>query len=652
MRNNQKYNFFGFAILLGLIAGSGSSVCLAAQTEAEDLTNIDNWPQIESPFPHDSQTEDYITKIINTMSLKEKVGQMIIVELPFINAEDLAKFPIGAVLNGGDSSPGGYKNTPLAEWVSLADKFHDIVKTRDGAYIPLLWGTDAVHGQNKIIGATIFPHNIGLGATHNPPLIRKIGVATAQEVIVSGQNWVFAPTLAVAQNYSWGRTYESYSSDPAIVEKIAPEIVKGLQGEIGIDFLSDRHVIATAKHFVGDGGTTDGRDQGNTSINEETLVKTHAAGYEPAIQAGVQTIMASYSSWNGVKMHENHYLIADVLKGRMGFDGFVVGDWNGHAQVPGCSKSSCPQAINAGVDMLMVTEPWKELYFNTIKQVENGEIHLERVDDAVRRILRVKYRAGLFNQPHPSLRPGGGDPSILGNMANRSLARQAVRQSLVLLKNQDDVLPIPANSRVLVVGKGANDIGMQSGGWTLTWQGGIDRNESFPKGESILQGLQRAIEASGGKVSFSENGDFTERPDYVVMVFGETPYAEMKGDINTLSFSQLNGQPLELLKKLKSASLPIISVFLSGRPLWVTPEMIHSDAFVAAWLPGTEGAGVADVLVRKPNGEINFDFEGRLSFPWPDSPEASELSKPLFPLDYGLRYQHEPTADKRLPKEN
>jgi len=651
MRKNQKRNFFKLVIFLGLVSGTGVNTGLAAQatTEAGQIANTDDWPHMESPLPHDETMEAYITQIIGSMSLKEKIGQMIVVELPFISAEDLAEFPIGAVLNGGDSSPGGYKIPPLADWVALADQFYDIVKARKGNYIPLLWGTDAVHGQNKIVGATIFPHNIGLGATRDTALIRKIGLATAQEVIVSGQNWVFAPTLAVAQNYLWGRTYESYSNDPVIVKEIAPEIVKGLQGEIGVDFLSDRHVIATAKHFVGDGGTSGGRDQGDTRVDEKTLVKTHAAGYEPAIRAGVQTIMASYSSWNGLKMHENRYLITDVLKGRMGFVGFVVGDWNGHAQVPGCSKSSCPQAINAGIDMLMVTEPWKELYLNTIKQVENGEIPASRIDDAVRRVLRVKYRAGLFNSPQPSLRPDGGNYSILGNTANRSLARQAVRESLVLLKNQGDILPIPANSRVLVVGKAANDIGMQCGGWTLTWQGGIDHNNAFPKGESILQGLQHAIEASGGKVTFSENGDFTEKPDYVIAVFGEMPYAEMKGDIDTLSFSTLNGAPLELLKKLKAANLPVISVLLSGRPLWVSPEMSHSDAFVAAWLPGTEGAGIADVVLRKADGGINFNFEGRLSFPWPDSPDAANLSRPLFPLGYGLRYKPAPAVEKVQP---
>jgi len=625
-------------LALGLAATTAPILAHGEPGATVPAVDPGNWPLLEKPLAHDERMEKRIDKLIGAMSVEQKVGQMLVVELPFINAEELAEYPIGAILNGGDSSPGSYRIAPLADWIALADRYHEVVKGRKGDYIPLLWGTDAVHGQNKIVGATIFPHNIGLGASHNPSLLRKIGYATAQEVIASGQNWDFAPTLAVARNYSWGRTYESYSSDPALVAQMGPEIVKGLQGEIGIDFLGPSHVIATAKHFVGDGGTTGGRDQGDTALDEKELVRVHAAGYGPAIAAGVQTVMVSYSSWNGLKMHAHRDLITRVLKGRMGFDGFVVGDWNGHAQVPGCSKSSCPKAINAGVDMLMVTDTWKALHANTVKQVKDGEIPMERIDDAVRRILRVKHRAGLFEQARPSSRPGAGDIASLATSAHRALARQAVRQSLVLLKNQGNVLPIPANSRVLVVGKAADDIGMQCGGWTLTWQGVTGRNELFPNGESILKGLKRQIEAAGGTLEFSENADYAERPDYVVAVFGETPYAEMKGDIDTLSFSGRNSHPLEMLKKLRKDKLRVISVFLSGRPLWTTPEMDQSDAFVAAWLPGSEGAGIADVLLHKADGKANFDFAGRLSFPWPASADASLPGKPMFPLGYGLRY--------------
>ncbi|WP_312686985.1 glycoside hydrolase family 3 protein, partial [Brevundimonas nasdae] len=520
-------------------------------------------------------------------------GQIIQADIASITPEDLARYPIGSILAGGNSSPDGNERAPLQDWVALSRAFRAAAAARPGAAVPLMFGIDAVHGHNNIVGATLFPHNIGLGAARDPDLIRRIGEATAQEVAASGADWTFGPTLAVPRNDRWGRTYEGYSEHPEVGAAYAGPMTLGLQGELveGRPLASDR-IAGSAKHFVADGGTQDGVDQGDAVFSEAELIAIHAQGYVPAINEGVLTVMASFSSWNGEKITGNHSLLTDVLKGRMGFNGFVVGDWNAHGQVDGCNNESCPQAINAGLDMFMAPDSWRGLYVNTLAQARSGEIPAARLDDAVRRILRVKAKLGVFG--HDRDRSIEGRADLLGSPAHRALAREAVRKSLVLLKN-DGVLPIRAGARVLVAGTAADSIGQASGGWTVTWQGTDTTNADFPGGTSIWAGLQEAVTEAGGVAEFSADGDYSQKPDVAVVVFGETPYAEFQGDIETLDF--LPEEPLALLRRLKAAGIPTVSVFLSGRPLWVNPEINASDAFVAAWLPGTEGRGVADLLV-------------------------------------------------------
>ncbi len=630
-----------------------SPSCGPENDSPQDNTNIihpENWPQLESPVPIDVDIEKRIDDLMASMSLEELVGQTIQADISAIKPEDLLTYRLGSILNGGNSAPNYDVRTPATEWLKLADAFYAASMNTSKGHnaIPILWGTDAVHGHNNIIGATIFPHNIGLGATRNPELIRQIGAVTAREVIVTGMDWTFAPTLAVVRNDRWGRTYEGYSEDPEIVAEYATSMVEGLQGKVGTpEFLSDEHVLATAKHYLGDGGTKDGNDQGDNIDSEEDLRDIHGAGYPPALEAGVQTVMASFSSWHGQKMHGSKALLNDVLKERMGFNGFVVGDWNGHGQVPGCENTDCPASLIAGLDMFMAPNSWKGLYENTLAQARSGELPRERLEDAVRRILRVKFRLGLFEKPTPSERPLAGDLAVLGAPDHLSVARQAVRESLVLLKNQNNLLPLKTDQTVLVAGKGADDIGKICGGWTYSWQGTGNTKENFPNGTSIWDGIQTAIEAGGGKALLSEDGSFEEKPDVAVVVFGEDPYAEFMGDRDDVDYLPDDG--LELLKQFKEAGIPTVSIFISGRPLWVNPELNASDAFVAAWLPGTQGAGVADVLLRKPEGAVNWDFKGKLSYSWPRTAAQTSLNRhdetydPLFPYGYGLSYADDGT---------
>ena len=520
-----------------------------------------------------------------------------------------------------------------------------------------MWGTAAVHGHNNVIGATLFPHNIGLGAANNPELLQKIAAITAKEVMVTGIDWVFAPTVAVVEDDRWGRTYESYSENPAVVKDYAAAVVKGLQGEVGKDFLSEQRVISTVKHFVGDGGTVAGDDQGDNIASEQDLFDIHAQGYVGGLNAGAQSVMASFNSWHGEKVHGNEYLLTQVLKNKMGFDGFVVGDWNGHGQVTGCSNQSCAQSINAGLDIFMVPSDWKALMENTITQVKAGEIAQSRIDDAVKRILRVKLRAGLFDKPAPAARPLSGQTELIGNAEHRAVAAQAVRESLVLLKNNNQLLPLSPNQRVLIAGDGADNIGKQSGGWTITWQGTNNTNADFPGGSSILDGLSLQIERAGGIVDFSVTGEFSEKPDVAIVVFGEEPYAEGHGDRATLEYQAGDKQDLALLKKLKDQGIPVVSVFISGRAMWVNAELNSSDAFVAAWLPGSEGAAIADVLLRKPDGSINVEFSGKLPFSWPGSPEQhidfykDQTDRPLFSYGYGLSSNDSVFLANTLPEQ-
>ena len=389
------------------------------------------------------------------------------------------------------------------------------------------------------------------------------------------------------------------------MKRYAGEIVAGLQVPLAGLSTNESKMIATAKHFIGDGGTLRGVDQGDTIMSLQELLDEHGQGYYEALDAEVQTVMATFNSWNGVKIHGHKFLLTDVLKNQMGFDGFVVSDWNGIGQVEGCTNNSCAQAINAGVDMVMVPEQWKGFLRNTLKQVKAGEISMARIDDAVERILRVKIRAGLFEKGLPSSREVAGNAGLIGAPAHREVARDAVRKSLVLLKN-DDVLPLRAGKHVLVAGDGADNIGKQNGGWTITWQGTENKNSEFPGATSIYDGLAKAIKSIGGSTELSVSGNWSKKPDVAVVVFGEEPYAEGQGDVHTLAYRNGRTEDLELMQKLQSQDIPVVSVFITGRPLWVNAEINSSDAFVVAWLPGTEGGGVADVLVADSDNNLSL----------------------------------------------
>ncbi|MDA8939938.1 putative glycoside hydrolase [Pseudoalteromonas marina] len=614
------------------------------------------WPKLNIAVKKDSEIEAQIASYLNSMTLEQKVAQMIQPEIRDITVEDMRKYGFGSYLNGGGAFPNGDKHATPQDWVALAEKMYQasVDDSIDGSKIPTMWGTDAVHGHNNVIGATLFPHNIGLGAANNPELIEQIAAVTAVEVMATGIDWVFAPTVAVVRDDRWGRTYEGYSEDPAIVREYSAAIVNGLQGKADEDFLSDKRVISTVKHFLGDGGTVDGDDQGNNIDSEQSLFDIHAQGYVGGLSAGSQSVMASFNSWNGVKNHGNKYLLTDVLKTRMGFDGFVVGDWNGHGQIKGCTNESCPQAINAGLDIFMVpTGAWKPLYENTIAQVKSGEISMARIDDAVARVLRVKLRAGLFDKPSPANRLYSGKTELIGAQDHREVARQAVRESLVLLKNKNGLLPLSPNQHVLITGDGADNIGKQSGGWSITWQGTNNKNADFPGATSIYKGLEEQVTAAGGKVTLSDDGSFEQKPDVAVVVFGEEPYAEGHGDRDNLEFERGNKKSLALLKSLKAQGINVVSVFISGRPMWVNSELNASDAFVAAWLPGTEGGGVADVLLKTADGSVNHDFKGKLSFSWPKTAVQTTVNKgdkdysPLLPYGFGLTY-----GDKNILADN
>lgn len=641
-------------LILAALAINGCSQSQQTQSSSEI------WPLIKTGITDEANMEKKITDLLASMTLEQKIAQMIQPEIRDITVADMRQYGFGSYLNGGGAFPNNNKHATADDWIELAEKMYQasIDDSLDGISIPTMWGTDAVHGHNNVIGATLFPHNIGLGAANNPALIEKIAAATAKEVMVTGIDWVFAPTVAVVRDDRWGRAYEGYSEDPEIVKSYSAAIVKGLQGAVDKDFLSEQRVISTVKHFLGDGGTQGGDDQGNNIDSEADLFAIHAQGYVGGLGAGAQTVMASFNSWNGEKIHGSKYLLTDVLKDKMGFDGFVVGDWNGHGQIPGCTNGNCAQAANAGLDMYMVpTEAWKPLYENLIAQVNSGAIAQSRIDDAVTRILRVKMRAGSFDKPSPAQRPLSGKTEVIGSLEHRAIAKQAVRESLVLLKNKQQLLPLSPTANVLVAGLGADNIGMQSGGWSITWQGTGNTNSDFPGGSSIYSGIKNTVEQAGGQVQYNLNGEFTSRPDVAIVVFGEQPYAEGNGDLDNLEYQRGNKADLALLRKLKQAGIPVVSLFISGRPMWVNAELNASDAFVATWLPGSEGDAVSDVLFSKADGAINHDFKGKLSFSWPNNPIDNENRgdagySPLLPYGFGLSYVDKNTLNDDLPEQS
>ncbi len=595
------------------------------------------WSTLD-PLPLDPEIEAQIDDILPKLTLEQKVGQVIQGDTGSLTPEDVKKYRLGSVLSGGNSAPGPLPYAETKAWLEMADKYYNASIDDEDVEIaiPIIWGIDAVHGHANLKGSIIFPHNIGLGAMNNPDLIEKIASITAHELTVSGHDWTFAPTLAVPQDLRWGRSYEGFSENPDLVKSYGDRIVIGLQGEFGSEnFMGDGRVISSAKHFLADGATENGVDQGDALINEKELSKVHAAGYYSSIPAGVQTVMASFSSWQGRKLHGDKELLTDVLKGKMGFNGFVVGDWNGHGQVPGCINTDCPQSLNAGLDMYMAPDSWKGLYESTLQHVKDGTIAIERLDDAVRRILRVKLLSGIFQKGAPSTRANAGNENLLALPEHRDVARQAVRESLVLLKNNNQLLPIDPSKTILVVGDGASSISKASGGWTLSWQGTGHSNDKFPNGESILQGIEKIVDDAGGKLIFSKDGDTSIKADVVIAVYGEDPYAEFQGDRENLAFVP-NGFDTKKLSTYKENGIPIVSVFLSGRPMWANTEINNSDSFVAAWLPGSEGGGISDMLFKT---DPSFDFTGRLSFTWPASAVVSKNNnQALFEIGYGLSY--------------
>lgn len=615
---------------------------------ASSTANPAIWPSPRWPIARDAKAEKRIAELLSRMTLEEKVGQIVQADISAVTPDEVRKYHLGSILNGGNSAPGGDEFAPAEKWLALADAFYaaSVDKSGGRTAIPVIWGTDAVHGHSNIVGATLFPHNIGLGAMRDPDLIEKIGLITAKEIRATGMEWTFAPTVTVPQDLRWGRAYEGYSSDPALVSSYVGRMIRGLQGPpTKKNLLKGPYVIASTKHFLADGGTFEGRDQGDARISETELRDIHGAPYVPAIEQGVATVMVSFSSWNGRKMTGNKSLVTDVLKERMNFDGFVVSDWNAHGQVEGCTNASCPQAVNAGLDMYMAPDSWRDIYNSLLKQAKSEEISKERLDDAVTRILRVKMRLGLFEAGKPSSRPLAGQWSLLGHKDHRAVAREAVRKSLVLLKNEGSILPIKPGARILVAGDAADDIGRQAGGWTLTWQGTGVTNANFPGATSIWKGIADAAQASGGSAQLSPDGNFAERPDAAIVVFGETPYAEFQGDLKNLQLRSELRKPYETMRKLKAQGIPVVAVMVTGRPLFVNPELNTADAFVTAWLPGSEGGGVADVLFADRKGKPVYDFTGKLPVAWPAT--ARHEGPTLFPLGYGLNYR---TASKAWTK--
>lgn len=552
--------------------------------------------------------------LLSYMSLDEKIGQMTQAARDFIQDDgDIAAYGIGSVLSGGGSAPP--ENSPRA-WAGMVDRYQAAaLKGRLG--IPLLYGIDSVHGNNNLKGAVIFPHNIGLGATRDPQLVEEIARATALETAAVGIDWTFSPCVAVPQDERWGRTYEGFSEDTALVSQLAAAAVRGYQSRI----------LACAKHFIGDGATTGGVDRGDADIDEDELRARFLPPYREAIAAGVGSVMVSFNSWRGVKMHQQKYLIDGLLKGEMGFRGFVVSDWAGVKELPGSEGTQIASAVNSGIDMVMVPDTWKSFIALLRKQVQSGAVSRSRIDDAVRRILEAKFSLGLFEHPF-------SDPALLsevGAPAHRELARRAVRESLVVLKNEK-ILPLPKKGlRIAVVGAAADDIGSQCGGWTISWQG---QRGHITEGTTVLEAIREAVGPEGA-VQFSADGSGLGPADAIILVAAEAPYAEMKGDDPDLAFP---ADAAAMFPALAAQKAPIVTILLSGRPLLIKQELEASRAFIAAWLPGTEAKGIADLLFG------DFAPRGTLPYTWFDSVSALPINAKqpgpgvLFPFGFGLSW--------------
>jgi beta-glucosidase len=582
-------------------------------------------PEEESDYIYRNpaySVEDRAADLLKRMTLDEKIGQMTQVDRQFLNPlEDIKDYFLGSLLSGGGSSPS--PNVPFA-WADMYDSYQAMaMDTRLG--IPLIYGIDAVHGHNNVYSAVIFPHNIGMGCTRNPSLVEQAARATAEEVAGTGIDWTFAPCIAVPQDERWGRTYEGYAETPELTRQMSAASVRGFQGT---NLADPATILACCKHYVGDGGTTGGRDQGDVQVNEQTLRDLHMAGYLAALEAGVGSIMVSYNSYNGEKMHGNKYLLTTVLKEELGFSGFLVSDWGAIDQLPGDFASDIEVSVSAGLDMIMVPDRYKEFISALKDLVTENRIPLSRIDDAVKRILRIKFKLGLFEHPYT-------DQALLGTIGSaehRRIARECVRQSLVLLKNSNNILPLSKNSlKILVAGKNADDLGNQCGGWTISWQGS---SGDITYGTTILQAIRIAINPSS-QVSFSFDGSGASGYDVGIVVVGEKPYAEGMGDRTDLS---LDDQDNIAIQNVKNAGIPVIAILVSGRPMIISDILSDCDAFLAAWLPGSEGEGIADILFG------DYVPVGKLSHSWPRNMAQIPINfddpdyNPLFPYGYGLTY--------------
>lgn len=638
------------------------------------------------------EIEEKVSALLSKMTLDQKIGQLLQPERHFITPEEVKEYHIGSVLSGGGSVPG--ENRP-EDWIKMNDDYWAASMEEDNEHlaIPLIYGVDAIHGNTNVLGAVVFPHNIGLGAAHDPNLLERIAAVTAKEIAATGVDWTFAPTLAVARNDHWGRTYESYSEDPRIVAEYAPRFIKGLQGNYEED-----KVIACAKHWVGDGATLHGIDQGDMCISEEELRKIHVPPYKAAIDAGVLTVMVSLSSWYGEKCHGHKFLLTDLLKRELGFEGFVISDWDGIDYLDEDYGECVVKSLSAGIDMFMVTSRWKEFIGHVKANLAKRRIPMERIDDAVRRILRVKYTFGMFDKPRPALRKLSLDHSGFGSPEHREVAREAVRKSLVMLKNERNILPLDKNARILVTGKNAHNRGHQCGGFTVAWQGVNDKipihdeiynqldhelprdaadnsadswNSSIIGGTSVWEGI-RAVAPNAVLSNDGSDAD-PEKHDLAIVVIGEVPYAEMLGDVRVeglakglrisqgstsenadsneelpgmkkgpygthLYLHELHPEDITTIKRITSKGIPVVAVMICGRPLVINQELEESKAFVVAWFPGSEGQGVADVIFG------DYPVQGKLSLSWPKYDDENwnlgdENYNPLFPYGFGLEYK-------------
>jgi beta-glucosidase len=560
--------------------------------------------------------------LLSQMTLQEKAGQMTQVDRGALeNIADIKKYYLGSLLSGGGSAPAD--NSPEG-WANMYDSYQNVaLQTR--LKIPIIYGIDAVHGNNNVKGAVIFPHSIGMGCTWDPALVQKAAEVTAEEVAGTGINWTFSPCIAVARDIRWGRTYESFGETPEIQQMMAQAEVLGYQNT---DLSNTGSILACAKHYLGDGGTNGGVDQGNTICDEATLRAIHLPGYISAIKAGVGSIMVSYSSWNGEKMSANKYLLTNVLKDELGFKGFLVSDWAALYQLPGNFKAQIAAAVNAGIDMVMVPTDYKGFITNLISNVNDSSISIDRINDAVRRILTIKMKMGLFEHQLTNRT----FTAKVGSADHREVARECVRESMVLLKNSDNILPLKKTlSKIFVAGKNAADLGNQCGGWTISWQGS---SGDITTGTTIFQAIKNSVSLST-QVTFSKDGTGAAGSDVAIVVIGETPYAEGVGDRSDLSISQDDYQTLVNVKK---SNIPTIVVLISGRPMILDKILNLSDAIIAAWLPGTEGDGVTDVVFG------DYKPAGKLTHSWPKNMSQIPINfgdqnyDPLFPYKYGLTY--------------